>query len=482
MMRTSTFRLTGEFIAESCGGRLVHGPGVCAEAGVSIDSRTVATGQAFLAVRGPRFDGHDFLAAAIARGAAGLIVDEARAPEAMEAVRGAPERAFVVAAPDTVRALTSVATAWAEVMAPTVVAITGSVGKSTTKDLCGAICATRYDVLATSGNLNNRLGLSLTCLKLAPRHEALVVEMGMNAPGEIAELCGIARPTVGVVTCVAAVHLERLGTLDAVARAKAELVERLPPEGKAVLNADDERVARMRGDTTAAVLTFGTAPGADVRIAKVSVGPDGRPTVTLEVRGEMLETRLALVGAHHAYNAAAALAAGLAVGVDPAAACAALETVTPGKHRMTALCAGTIRVIDDCYNASPKSVAAALDALKAMTVAGRRVAVLGDMLELGGATEEAHVAAGRDAAAAGAECLVAVGRNSALVRRGAIDAGLALSSVFEAPDNITAASLVVNLVKPRDTVLVKGSRGVGLEHVVDALVARFGGAESQAQN
>jgi UDP-N-acetylmuramoyl-tripeptide--D-alanyl-D-alanine ligase len=474
MMRTSTFRLSGEFVAESCGGRLVCGTGLVAEAGASIDSRTLNAGQAFFAVRGPRFDGHDFLVAAVDRGAIGLVVDAAHAEAAVAVASRAPDRVFVVAVEDTTGALIAVARAWVEVLGCATVAVTGSVGKTTTKDLLAAAIASRYEVHATGGNLNNRYGLPLTCLKLVPRHEVLVAEMGMSAKGEIAELASIVRPRVGVVTCVAPVHLETLGSMEAIADAKAELVEALPAEGVAVLNADDPLVAAMRSRTKARVTTFGTSEGANVRIVAVDVGPDGRAAVTFEVGGGRFVTRLGLVGAHHAHNAAAALAAALALDVDPARACDAFASVGPGRHRMAIVQAGTVRLVDDCYNASPRSVAAALEALKSLGAGGRRVAMLGDMLELGAVTVAAHREAGRQAASSGVDLLIAVGKQSEEVRQGAMEAGMMSASVFTAPDAMVAANVAVALLKPRDTVLVKGSRGVGLEVVVDALVARFG--------
>jgi UDP-N-acetylmuramoyl-tripeptide--D-alanyl-D-alanine ligase len=476
MMRESTFRLTAEFIAESCSGRLAMGSGIVADRGVSIDSRSVGEREAFVALRGPRFDGHDFLQAAVDRGAVGLVVAHDRANEATAIAARATDRVFVVSVDDPERALVEVARAWVSVLGPAVVAVTGSVGKTTTKDLAAAVLGARYLVHSTKGNLNNRLGLSLTCLRLVPAHDLLLVEMGMNAPGEIAELCTIAPPKVGVVTCVAPVHLEHLGSLDGVAAAKAELIRALPPDGRAVLNADDGRVAAMATMTRATPLFFGTSAGPDgVRIAGVDTDAGGHPTVTLEVGGRTVTTRLSLVGAHHASNAAAALAAGVAMGVDPVAACAAMEVVAPGKHRMNVVSVGTLRILDDCYNASPRSMSAALRTLASVSAEGRRMAVLGDMLELGDATEGAHRDAGRDAAAAGVDRLVAVGRQAGQVRDGALAAGMASSGIFVAPDNVAAAAVALAVVRPRDTVLVKGSRGVGLEHVVEALAAKFAG-------
>jgi len=382
----------------------------------------------------------------------------------------------VVSVDDTVEALAAMARAWVEVLNPKVLAVTGSVGKSTTKDLIAAVCRSRYRTHCTPGNLNNILGLSLTCLKLLPKHEALVVEMGTSAPGEIEDLCRIAGPDVGIVTAVRAAHIEGFGSIENVARAKSELVAAVPPNGNVVLNADDELVARMGKGTKARVWTFGKEDEADVRIVEIDVGQDGRTRATFRVGGKVVEARLALVGSHQAYNAAAALAAGAVLGIDSDACCNAMATVVPGEHRMQFISVGGIRILDDCYNASPDSVSAALTALSCLDAPdGRRLAVIGDMAELGVLNEEAHVAVGRDFARGPFDILVAVGRNASLMAGAALQGGMPRSLVFEAQDALAAADVTEALVDRGDLVLVKGSRSVGLELVVDRLVDRFRG-------
>ncbi len=475
MNRSSQYRISGEFIAESATGDLIKGPGLDASAGASIDTRTIRGGQVFFAIRGPRHDGHDHLADAVRNGAVGLVVERNRVADALAASAIAPDRVFVVRVDDTMQALSQVAAAWIRILVPRTLAVTGSVGKTTTKDLLAAALGTRYETLATLGNLNNLLGLPLTVMGLVPSHEVVVLEMGMNAPGEIEALCRIAPPDIGVVTSVAPVHLEGLGSLDAVARAKEELVVALHPSGVAVLNGDDPRVAAMRAAAPGRVLTFGQAADADVRIVTVLVDPLGRLTVDLSVGGEQVRVVTGLVGAHQAANVAAAMAGAVAAGVPPQEAADAMASVTPGRHRMEILHAGPVRVIDDCYNASPKSVNAALEVLATIAVPGGRVAVLGDMRELGAATDTAHLEIGRAAASAGVDTLIAVGKFADRVSVGARDAGLASTRCFQAPDAIAAATLALALVRPGDTVLVKGSRGVGLEHVVGALIDRAKG-------
>lgn len=452
----------------------MRGAAVSADFGVSIDSRTIKPLQVFFAIKGPRHDGHEFLAEAVAKGAAGLVVRRDRAEEAMSL---ASDRVFIVAVDDTTLALKALAQAWVSVMAPKVVAVTGSVGKTTTKELTAAVLSAKYTTQATQGNLNNLYGVSLTCLTLEPRHEVLVVEMGTSAPGEIRDLCTIAPPDVAIVTAVAPAHLEGLSNLEGVAKAKAELVEALNDGGTAVLNADDEHVLKMRGLTKARSLTFGFSRGADVRIEGAEVSQDGRTHVVFEVFGHRYEANLKLVGRHYAQNAAAALAAGIALQVEPERAVKAMEGVGPGKHRMVLKSVGAIRLLDDCYNASPRSVSAALETLTRVAYSnGRKVVVLGDMLELGEASQEAHLEAGREASSR-ADVIVAVGRFAPIVVAGAMEGGALPSNLFEAPDVVAAIPMVLALLRPFDTVLVKGSRALGLERLVEAIEATFEGRE-----
>ncbi|HOU52355.1 MAG TPA: UDP-N-acetylmuramoyl-tripeptide--D-alanyl-D-alanine ligase [Myxococcota bacterium] len=472
MSPTSALRLTGEMIAVASRGELVRGSGVSADEGACIDSRIARPSQVFFAIRGPRFDGHDFLAQTLEKGVTGLVVRGDRAAEAMALASACGDSVFVVAVDDPQAALIETATAWVSMLSPRVVAITGSVGKTTVKDMVQQVVATRFQTHATRGNQNNVLGTSLTCLGLLPRHEVMVVEMGMSALGEIAALCRIAPPTIGVVTCVAPVHLETLGSLDRIAQAKAEMVEALPIDGCAVLNADDPRVRAMAASTRAPTVLFGKADDARVRLIDVTLEAGGFPAVRLRVDGRDLRGRLGLVGAHHGINAAAAVAAGLAMEIPPEEALAALETVRPGHHRMQEVVAGTIRILDDCYNASPLSMEAALETLAAVAP-GRRVAVIGDMRELGAIASTAHWQVGHQAARQKVDVLIAIGEFRGLVREGAVAGGMAPSQVFEAEDAIAGATLALVMVQPRDTVLVKASRALGLERVVEALARRF---------
>lgn len=482
MTRTSKYELSGECLAEFTGGRLVSGAGLYAGSGASINSRTIVAGQVFFSIIGPRFDGHDFIDAAIEGGAAGIVVAESSLSHPAVEKCLAGTRCFVVAVKDTTEALISAARSWVSILSPRVLAVTGSVGKTTTKDLISAAVSSSLATHSTAGNFNNRLGLALTCLGLKPSHEVLVVEMGMNAAGEIAELCTIARPDVAVVTTVAPVHLEGLGTIQNIAAAKFELVAALQPEGVAVLNADDPFVSAMAAKTPASVMWFGRAADADVKLVKASINHEGYTVATFEVKGRQHDVELKLAGPHNAMNAACAVAAAMAVGVGPEKACAGISLVEPGRHRLAMADVGTVRLIDDCYNASPRSVEVALDTLKAVSSQRRRVAILGDMLEMGDVTESVHRDVGISAAQHEVNCLISVGKNSSIMGAAAVEGGMVPGEVYEAPDAIAAAALAREILRSRDVVLVKGSRGVGLELVVDAIMARFGTGEAEANN
>jgi UDP-N-acetylmuramoyl-tripeptide--D-alanyl-D-alanine ligase len=449
-------------------GALVAGDLGIPVGGVSIDSRSLGVGEAFFAIRGHRLDGHAFLTEAAGRGAACLVVHEL------------PDETLnipLVLVDDTTKALGRLA-AWhrAKFSIP-VVAVTGSNGKTTTKELIAGVLSARWTILKPAASFNNQWGVPLTLLRLGPEHQALVVEIGTNQPGEIAALAAVAAPTVGVVTTVAAVHTEFLGSIEGVREEKAALVRAVGAAGRVVLNADDARVAGMARDTTARVITFGRAAAADVRADGDADDADG-VRFTLESRGERVSVTLAFSGRHNVTNALAAAAAGVALGFPLGDIGRGLEAARPVAGRCIWRRAGDVRLLDDTYNANPASVRAALDTLAAHRGSDRAVVVLGDMLELGDGSAEAHRTLGRDVAAGGAAEFIGVGRQARLAVEAAREAGLA-----EAYHAATVEETVARLVKrlaPGDVVLVKGSRGMRMERIVDALVARLPRADPRA--
>lgn len=424
----------------------------------AIDSRILEPGACFVALRG-RHDGHEFVPDAFARGATVALV--------ARALDHPPATALVVV-DDPLAALARLAAharqGWQGV---TVVGITGSAGKTATKDLTAAALAERRRVHASLGSFNNEAGLPLTLLSAPRGTEVVVAEMGARFPGNIAELCAIAAPTVGVVTHIGLAHAEHLGGPDGVLKTKGELLEALPGTGTAVVNADDAATRALVGRTPARILTVGTAASADLRVRGMTLDAELRPSFTIDSPWGAADVTLAVRGAHQAMNAAMGAAVALALGVDLESVAAGLARATSAAWRMELETSpGGIVVLNDAYNASPSSMQAALRSLGALPATGRRVAVLGDMLELGPHEESEHAALGSLAAEVGVDLLVAVGRASAVTAAHAERAGIVVLAVGD----VDAANAVVAAhVRPGDAVLVKASRAVGLEAVADAL-------------
>ena len=450
-------------IVRATQGALVTGDLGISVTGVSIDSRTLGVGQAFFAIRGHRMDGHGFLAEAAARGAACFVVHAV--PDSL------PPTVPLVLVEDTTRALGLLAASHRARFNIPVVAVTGSNGKTTTKEMIASVLATRWRTLKPEGSFNNQWGLPLTLLELTADHGALVVEIGANQPGEIAWLAGLARPTVAVVTTVAAAHTEFFGSLDGVQREKSALVRAVEAGGHAALNADDPRVMGMAVETAAEVITYGRAAGARVRAVGDAVDNGSGVAFTLDTGGRRASVQLAFAGRHNVTNALAAAAAGVAVGLDFDEIVAGLERARPARGRCVWREAGDVWVLDDTYNANPVSVVAAYAAASARPRTGRLVVVLGDMLELGEMTETAHRTAGRQAAEAGADIFIGMGRLAALAAAEARVAGVTETHATATFEDTVA--LLLKRVTAGDVVLVKGSRGMRMERVSDALVARL---------
>jgi len=440
--------------------------------GGAVDSREVEPGNLFVALPGERTDGHRFVGAAVGAGAAAVLV--ARAPAGIDL---ATVDATIVRVEDTLLGLQAVASAWRMRFDPLVVGITGSIAKTSTKEAVATVLGAAMPTLKNEGNLNNEIGLPLTVLRLQSSHRAAVLEMGMYVGGEIRDLAAIGRPEIGVVTAVQPVHLSRIGSIEAIERAKGELVEALPPDGVAILNADDERVRRMASRTRARVMTYGFADDADVRAENVeSRGADGMAfdVIAGDDRRPAVIPTLGRLAVH---NALAAVAAGLAAGVPIDGIAAALARGWSAPHRAQLVRAGEVTIVDDSYNASPASVAAALELLAGLP--GRRVAVLGEMLELGSDHEDGHRRTG-EAAAALTDDLVVVGTGAAPIVVGARAAGMKDDRVTLVADRDEARDRLVGMLRPGDVVLVKASRGIALDVLVDQLVSSLGSGAGAA--
>jgi UDP-N-acetylmuramoyl-tripeptide--D-alanyl-D-alanine ligase len=451
---------TLEQMLRATGGRVIHGAPNGDErfVGGAFDSRIAEAGSVFFALRDQR-DGHEFVADAFAHGARAAVVEHP--------VPDLPDGALVVEVADTQNALRRLAEALRDAHPIPAVGITGNVGKTTTKEATAAALGARYRVLRTASSFNNEIGVPLTFLGIEPSHEVAVIEMGFYVPGEIADLCRLVRPRVGIITRIPdlPVHFSRTPSVEAIAAGKAELIEALPADGVALLNADDARVRALAPRTKARVVLFGESGDADLRATDVTAsGIEGLRFVAHE-GARSVEVRLPLPGGHLVASALAAIGAATALGVPLDEAATALSAMDVPPHRMNVRRTADLVVIDDSYNASPAAVMAALAVLGSVTT--RRVAVIGDMLELGTLSADAHEAAGREAAKQ-SDVLVGIGGLAQTIVSSARAAGLL--ETHQVADGAEALILLRRILRPGDTVLVKGSHSLALDQLADALV------------
>ena len=425
--------------------------------GYSIDSRTLRPGDLFFAVCGERLDGHEYVAAALSNGAVGAVVER-------RALDRFADKAGLIVVEDSLGALQTLGAAVRRIWGKPVIGVTGSAGKTTTKEAVAHVLATRHAVLKSQGNLNNHFGMPLQLLKLEPEHEIAVIEMGMSHAGEITALAKLAHPNCGVVTMVAPVHLEFFDSIAGIARAKYELIQALPGDGIAVLNADDEYVSQFGRDFPGKVVTFGMQKAADVSACNLqSRGAEGS-AFDVVFEGSQTAANLPLLGEHNVYNVLAAIAVGLQYGVTLEAAAESLATLSAGDKRGEKLTIGDATVINDCYNSNPKALASMVRSL-AQIPAKRRIVVAGEMLELGAAAEAMHREAGKQMADSGVDMLIGVRGLAESMVRGAQEAGLAALFV-STPEE--AGAWLQSEVRPGDVVLLKASRGVKLERALEA--------------
>ena len=442
------------------------GVGALIARGYSIDSRTIGAGELFFAVRGERLDGHDFVAGALERGAIAAVVSLARVATLPDAVLAAP----LLIVEDPLLALQALAGHVRRHWGGRVVAVTGSAGKTSTKEAVAAALAARFRVLKSQGNLNNGFGLPLQLLRLELEHEYAVTEMGMNHAGEIAQLARIAAPDWGVITNVGAAHIENFPDgQGGIARAKYELVEALPASGVAFLNCDDRYVSQFGRDFAGKTVYFGAGPCADPQIT--TIREDDQLHVEILSAGQHATLHLPMLGRHNASNAAAALAVAREAGVPLDLAIQALESLTPGDKRGQLLTFAGAAIINDSYNSNPEALQSMIQALAARP-AQRRVLVAGEMLELGSHAPALHETCGKAAAKAGIDIIVGVRGNAEHLVAAATDAGVTGVAAIFLPDAESAGQWLRENLKPGDVVLVKGSRGVRLERAIELLLSK----------
>ena len=467
-------RLTTEWVAGAMGGTARHGDPDREFNGVSIDTRTLTAGELFFAIRGERFNGADFAGAAIDAGAGGIVVERGRGSEFRSTAKEWPPFA-VIEVDDAIAALQALAQAVRRASGTKVVAITGSAGKTTTKEVTGEFLAARYRVVRNRGNFNNHIGLPLSLIELRRRPEIAVVELGMNHAGEISTLVRIAEPEVRVWTNVGEAHLGFFQSVDAIADAKSEICEGATPATLLVANADDGRIAERISRFGGRVVTFGIDRGADVRATEVrSRGIDGTNAQIATPRGAF-ELTTPLIGRGNLANVLAATAVAIEFDVPLATVMERAAHLTPASHRGEVLrLSGGVTVIDDSYNANPTATKRALEVLGETRDRSRRVAVLGEMLELGERASALHEDVGRAAAEAKVDVVIAVGGAPArALADAAVAAGIGRANVLYVATSDEAADAAATLIRGGDLVLVKGSRGVRTDRVVDRLKAEF---------
>jgi len=457
-----------EQLLEATGGKLVAGPMAAEFAGIGIDSRIIPKDHLFVAIRGAKYDGHAFAPELMAGGIKGIMIHQPL-PDREQLIDWSEAGGCCIMVADTTRALGDLAAFQRQRAGIPVVAITGSNGKTTSKELIASIVSQERVTLSTQGNLNNEIGLPLTLFRLSRAHEAAVVELGMNHPGEIRRLGEISRPDIGVITNIGPAHLEGLKDIEHVMAAKAELLEHIPADGTAVLNADDAFGRRLGAMANSRIIYFGWAEHADVRAEAIRqagmmtefnlVLPEGQIPVTLHAPGKYMLA-----------NALAAAAAGYAAGISREAIKAGIEAFRPVAGRMAHTETRTgVHIIDDAYNANPGSMKAAIDALTALKGEHRALLVAGDMLELGDSAAELHTAIGRAAAAGGIDRLYLTGTFAQDMADGALSGGMPADAVFVGGKSQILEKLSEAL-NPGDWVLVKGSRSTGMEQIVQMLL------------
>jgi UDP-N-acetylmuramoyl-tripeptide--D-alanyl-D-alanine ligase len=441
---------------------------------ISTDSRSVRRGDLFVALRGDRFDGHEFVPAVLAQGAAGAIVhDEYRLPSHSAAVRRIEERPvpFLFGVRDPLFAYQQLATHYRSRFHIPVVAVTGSNGKTTTKEMVAAVLSQRWPVLKTEGNFNNRIGVPNTLLRITARHRAAVIEMGVDQQGQTTRLCEIVRPTIGVITNVGPDHLEFFGSMEGSAQAKAELLDLLPSDGMAMLNADDPYFDYLAARAQCRVMSFGFSEMADVRATRVTSDARHGTTFRLHLPGKIRSTivRIKVHGSHNVTNALAAAAVGAGLGLSGSRIAQGLGRFRPAAMRSQVVIHHGVHFINDCYNANPASMKAAVQLLAQWSPARERIAVLGDMLELGPETARMHREVGQFLATQGLSRLIVCGILGRDIAEGARQSGMARALINEAVDAAAAADQLKKIVRQGDVVLVKASRGMKMEQVLHAL-------------
>jgi len=459
--------LTIEEVLKATGGKLLQGKGNAFFQGISTDSRTVAEGELFIALKGSQFDGHHYALEALQKKAGGVLIEEDKVGDIRW--NGYRSRA-VITVKDTLSALGDMARDWRRKYGTPVVALTGSNGKTTTKEMVAACLETTFPILKTKGNLNNLIGVPLTLLTLTEKERVAVLEMGMNVPGEIRRLTEMAEPDVGLITNIQKVHLEGVGSLERLKEEKGELFRRMRRDGTILVNQDDPRVIDLASDYPGQKITFGIEHLAEVMAKEIRLRGAEGTSFTLILEGEMMEIHLRLLGRHFVPNALSAIAVACLFGVEVKQAKEAMENLPPFPMRMEVVpLKGGKTLINDAYNANPYSMELALETLVEVKGKGRAIAVLGDMLELGNFTMEAHQRIGQKVRELSIDFLFALGEEAPIVVESAIRHGFPMERARVVESHSESISLLRQMIQNGDWILVKGSRRMAMEKIVEGL-------------
>ena len=462
--------LTLKQLAIATGGKLLNCDEDVYVSDVVTDSRKITKGSVFVALRGEKFDGHNFAVQAVSGGAVCVVADTK-----FETDDALPQ----LVVEDTYKALRDIAAYYRKKFAAPSVAITGSVGKTSTKDMVASVLAEQFRVLKTQGNFNNEIGLPLTVFGMSAEDEIAVLEMGMSAFGEISRLTQIAAPDVAIITNIGFSHIEHLGSQENILKAKLEILEGLTPGGTVILNGDDEFLRQTVGSLSFETLTYGIEnTDCDIVAKNVKKYPDGT-AFEVKVDEEVLKVRVNVPGLHHVYNALAAILTGVIYNIPVEKIVEGVAKFQPSGMRQSVVELDNAVLVKDCYNASPTSMKSGLEVLsvtppKDDSLESRKVAVLGDMLELGDYAEQSHRAVGELCCDYDLGCLIAIGKNAEFVAKGAIDNGFNSSELYVFYDNNAAKEHIISILRPNDVILFKGSRGMRLEELADYIVENCG--------
>jgi UDP-N-acetylmuramoyl-tripeptide--D-alanyl-D-alanine ligase len=458
-------------LLQATGGALVRGKEEDVFAGISIDSRNIHPHQLFICIRGERFDGHDFIAQAIEKKAAGIVLSELeKIPASLASGKAGPP--FIIRVEDTLKALQDFAHFYRKNLHVRVIGVTGTNGKTTTKEMIASVCGAKFKTLKTTGNLNNHIGLPLTLLELEPVHKIAVLEMGMSDLGEIARLAEIAEPNIGVITNISEAHLLRLKTIKNVQKAKGELFEALNERGTAIVNADDPLILELAQSLRARKITFGIENTADVRARDIRPRENDGFDFTVTLPENSFPVHLPSLGRCNIYNALAAIATGYSLGLTPEEILSGLSKLRLIAQRGEITQHGSLTIINDTYNANPQSMLEAIGVLHRYKCPGRKFFVMGDMLELSDSAQTAHALMGEKIAGKSIDYLVTVGSLAAFAGEKAREFGMEKDHVMTARSHEEATDYLVDNTQSGDCLIFKGSRGSAMEKVIQGLTLK----------